>query len=50
MSTTGGVQAHHEGMLPVVESVDVADRKDVHKLKPGAVGLIGVLFLILVRV
>ena len=45
MSTTGGVQAHHEGMLPVVESVDVADRKDVHKLKPGAVGLIGVLFL-----
>ncbi|HEY2258119.1 MAG TPA: APC family permease [Solirubrobacteraceae bacterium] len=38
-------QAHHEGMLPVVESVDVADRADVHKLRPGAVGLIGVLFL-----
>src|SRR5689334_2935016 len=34
-------------MLPVVdgESVDVSERKDVHKLKPGAVGLIGVLFL-----
>ncbi len=36
---------HHEGMLPVVESVDVAQRDDVHKLKPGAVGLAGVLFL-----
>jgi amino acid transporter len=32
-------------MLPVVESVDVAQRNDVHKLKPGAVGLVGVLFL-----
>ena len=36
---------HHEGMLPVLESVDVAQRDDVHKLKPGAVGLAGVLFL-----
>ncbi len=36
---------HHEGMLPVVESVDVSQRDDVHKLKPGAVGLAGVLFL-----
>jgi amino acid transporter len=32
-------------MLPVVESIDVSKREDVHKLKPGAVGLIGVLFL-----
>ena len=32
-------------MLPVVESVDVSQRDDVHKLKPGAVGLAGVLFL-----
>jgi amino acid transporter len=36
---------HHEGMLPVVDSVDVAQRKDLHKLRPGAVGLVGVLFL-----
>src|SRR5690242_6581050 len=36
---------HHVGMLPVVESVDVADRDDVHKLHAGAVGLFGVLFL-----
>jgi amino acid transporter len=36
---------HHVGMLPVVESVDVADRDDVHKLHAGAVGLGGVLFL-----
>ena len=46
MSTEGGVtETHHEGMLPVVESVDVTDRKDIHKLRPGAVGLVGVLFL-----
>jgi amino acid transporter len=32
-------------MLPVVESVDITDRRDVHKLRPAAVGLIGVLFL-----
>src|SRR5947209_1290029 len=32
-------------MLPVVESVDVNQRDDVHKLRPGAVGLVGVLFL-----
>jgi amino acid transporter len=32
-------------MLPVVESVDVAQRTDVHKLRGGSVGLIGVLFL-----
>jgi amino acid transporter len=32
-------------MLPVVESVDIADRPDVHKLRPGSVGLVGVLFL-----
>src|ERR1700745_3928142 len=36
---------HHEGMLPVVESVDVSSRQDVHKLHSGAVGLWGVLFL-----
>jgi len=40
-----GLEEHHEGMLPVVESVDVAQRSDIQKLKPGAVGLIGVLFL-----
>ena len=46
MTTEGGVvQPHHEGMLPVAESVDVANRDDVHKLRPAAVGLIGVLFL-----
>jgi amino acid transporter len=46
VTTEGGVvQPHHEGMLPVAESVDVANRDDVHKLRPAAVGLIGVLFL-----
>jgi amino acid transporter len=39
------VRERHEGMLPVVESVDVGQRDDVHKLRPGAVGLVGVLFL-----
>jgi len=43
--STTGVEAHHEGMLPVVESVDVAQRDDVHKLRAASVGLIGVLFL-----
>jgi amino acid transporter len=32
-------------MLPVVESVDVAGREDVYKLRGSSVGLIGVLFL-----
>jgi amino acid transporter len=32
-------------MLPVVESVDVGGRDDLHKLRPASVGLIGVLFL-----
>jgi len=32
-------------MLPVVESVDVSQRDDVHQLHGGAVGLLGVLFL-----
>jgi amino acid transporter len=36
---------HHEGMLPVVDSVDVSTRDDVHKLHGGAIGLWGVLFL-----
>jgi amino acid transporter len=36
---------HHQGMLPVVDSVDVDKRTDVHKLHGGAVGLAGVLFL-----
>ena len=36
---------HHEGMLPVVESVDVSQREDLYKLHGGAVGLAGVLFL-----
>jgi amino acid transporter len=40
-----GASEHHEGMLPVVESVDVSQREDVHKLHGGAVGLWGVLFL-----
>lgn len=44
-SSTGGVGEHHEGMLPVVESVDVAQREDVHKLRGRSVGLVGVLFL-----
>ncbi len=35
----------HEGMLPVVESVDVSQRDDVSLLHGGAVGLWGVLFL-----
>ncbi|MEA2144872.1 MAG: hypothetical protein QOG59_459, partial [Solirubrobacteraceae bacterium] len=38
-------EPHHEGMLPVVDGVDVAQREDIHKLRPGAVGLVGVLFL-----
>src|SRR5437588_2954192 len=45
MSTTTGVEAHHEGMLPVVESVDVAQRDDIFKLRGRSVGLMGVLFL-----
>ena len=45
MSTTTGVEPHHEGMLPVVDSVDVAQRDDLHKLRGGSVGLVGVLFL-----
>jgi amino acid transporter len=43
VSTT--TEPHHEGMLPVVESVDVAQRDDLHKLRGGSVGLVGVLFL-----
>jgi amino acid transporter len=39
------ISEHHEGMLPVVESVDVAQRDDLHKLRGGSVGLVGVLFL-----
>jgi amino acid transporter len=45
VSTEGVVEAHHEGMLPAVESVDVANRDDLHRLRGGAVGLVGVLFL-----
>src|SRR6476646_6186712 len=46
MSTEGGeAQERHQGMLPVVESVDVSKRSDVHKLHGGAIGLAGVLFL-----
>ncbi len=44
-SEGGGMHEHHEGMLPVVDSVDVSTREDVHKLHGGAVGLLGVLFL-----
>jgi amino acid transporter len=39
-----GTHIHHEGMV-TVESVDVGQREDVHKLHTGAVGLAGVLFL-----
>jgi amino acid transporter len=46
VSTTGEETGlHHEGMLPAVESVDVSQRDDLPKLRGGAVGLIGVLFL-----
>ena len=46
MSTEeGGMHEHHQGMLPVVDSVDISSRDDVHKLHGGAVGLAGVLFL-----
>jgi amino acid transporter len=40
-----GASEHHEGMLPVIESVDVSQREDLHQLHGGAVGLAGVLFL-----
>src|SRR5690242_8646077 len=44
-SEGGGMSEHHEGMLPVVDSMDVSSRDDVHKLHGGAIGLWGVLFL-----
>ncbi len=44
-ASDSGPSAHHEGMLPVVDSMDVSQRDDVHKLHGGAVGLSGVLFL-----
>src|SRR3954451_915251 len=44
-SEDGGMHEHHEGMLPVVDSVDVSSRDDVHKLHGGAIGIWGVLFL-----
>jgi amino acid transporter len=43
-SEHGGMSTQHEGMLPV-ESMDVSQRGDVHKLHGGAVGILGVLFL-----
>lgn len=49
MSTTevgaGGLSEHREGTLPLIESIDVSEREDVHKLRGRSVGLIGVLFL-----
>src|SRR5436309_9239991 len=36
---------HREGMLPVVESIDVSQRGDLYKLRGRSVGLMGVLFL-----
>jgi amino acid transporter len=45
VTTVGRLEEHHEGMLPVVESVDVANRDDIHKLRGRSVGLVGVLFL-----
>jgi len=41
----GGLSEHREGMLPVIESVDVSQRDDLHKLRGRSVGLLGVLFL-----
>jgi len=41
----GGLSEHREGMLPVIESVDVSQREDLHKLRGRSVGLLGVLFL-----
>ncbi len=35
-SEGGGMHEHHEGMLPVIDSVDVSSRDDVHKLHGGA--------------
>jgi amino acid transporter len=43
-SESGGMSSHREGMIPV-DSVDVSQRTDLHKLHGGAVGLMGVLFL-----
>jgi amino acid transporter len=40
-----GIEEQRGGRLPALESIDISRRDDVHKLKPGAVGLIGVLFL-----
>jgi amino acid transporter len=40
-----GMSEHREGMLPVVESIDVSQREDLHKLRGRSVGLMGVLFL-----
>jgi amino acid transporter len=45
VSTSSDLEPHHEGMLPVAESVDVSQRDDLFKLRPKSVGLIGVLFL-----
>lgn len=45
MTTEEVSEVPREGMRAAVESIDVAQREDVHKLRPGAVGLIGVLFL-----
>src|SRR5438270_3437330 len=45
MSTTTGIEPHHEGMLPGAESIDVAQREDIHRLRGNSVGLMGVLFL-----
>jgi amino acid transporter len=39
------VEEHREGPRSVVDSIDISQRADIHKLKPGAVGLVGVLFL-----
>jgi amino acid transporter len=40
-----GLGEHREGMLPVVESVDVSQRDDLFQLRGRSVGLMGVLFL-----
>jgi amino acid transporter len=40
-----GMSEHREGMLPVVDSIDVSQRDDLHKLRGRSVGLMGVLFL-----
>ena len=38
----GGMHEHHQGMLPVVDSVDVGKRDDLHKLQDQLTGQPGI--------